>query len=145
MRSSSTKTHQRPECEVSKRFKSPGGSSSPAYLLERRGLPHSLSCQADGRKRRNTSRKISTGFRNLLRFMPSPATPSSNAYSSDFFFPPYPRSLHFTSTFVFLTPPPPAPPCQCTFSVNFLPHTCTSYSLSPCYPLHPSPFVLACT
>lgn len=28
---------------------------------EQRGLPHSLSCQTESRKRRNTSRKISTG------------------------------------------------------------------------------------
>lgn len=28
---------------------------------EHRGLPHSLSCQTEGRKRRNTSQKISTG------------------------------------------------------------------------------------
>lgn len=116
MRSGSTKTHQRPKCEVSKRFKSPGGSSSPAHPLERRGLPHSLSCQADGRKRRNTSRKISTGSRNLLRFMPSPASPNSNSHSSDL--PSYLHSPYFTSTFLF-SPLPPASPRLCTFSDTF--------------------------
>lgn len=50
MRSSSSKTHQRLVCEVSKRFKSPGGSSSPAHPLELHGLPHSLLSKADGRK-----------------------------------------------------------------------------------------------
>lgn len=138
MRTGSTKTHQRPECEVRKRFKSPGGSSSPAHPLERHGLPHSLSCQADGRKRRNTSWKISTGSRNLLRFMPSPNPQfqrslkwfSSPSFSSL-------TAFHF-HLFVFPTSSCPTP--LCTFSVTFfLPHTCTSCSLPRSYPLHPPP------
>lgn len=122
---------------MSKRFKSPGGSSSPARPPERRGLPHSLSCQTDGRKRRNTSRKISTGSRNLPRFMPSPATPTYNAPSSHFLLSLYLHSPHFTSTF-FVSPTPSSPACVPFLSRFFYPA-----------PAHPAPvassFLLLCT
>lgn len=54
-----TKTHQRPSVRWAKGSK-PRWEQS-LCTPEHRGLPHSLSCQTEGRKRRNTSRKISTG------------------------------------------------------------------------------------
>lgn len=54
-----TTTHQRPSVRWAKGSK-PRWEQS-LCTPEHRGLPHSLSCQTEGRKRRNTSRKISTG------------------------------------------------------------------------------------
>lgn len=54
-----TTTHQRPSVRWAKGSK-PRWERRPC-TPEHRGLPHSLSCQTEGRKRRNTSRKISTG------------------------------------------------------------------------------------
>jgi len=54
-----TTTHQRPSVRWARGSK-PRWEQS-LCTPEHRGLPHSLSCQTQGRKRRNTSRKISTG------------------------------------------------------------------------------------
>lgn len=53
-----TTTHQRPKVRWAKGSK-PRWEQRPR-TPEHRGLSHSLSCQTDRRKRRNTSRKIST-------------------------------------------------------------------------------------
>lgn len=61
---------------------------------EHRALPHALSCQTEGRKRRNTSRKISTGFVIYGDLCGAPRLPVTS-HSPDFLS----SSLSFLRTF----------------------------------------------
>ncbi len=106
-----TTTHQRPSVRWAKGSK-PRWEQS-LCTPEHRGLPHSLSCQIEGRKRRNTSRKISTGsviYNDLCRAPRLPLTTLAQWLpSSSLSFLPL-----FHSTF-----------CLCTFLSRSL-RTCTS-------------------
>lgn len=128
----STTTHQRPSVRWAKGSK-PRWEQS-LCTPEHRGLPHSLSCQTEGRKRRNTSRKISTGsviyddlcwaprlpLTTLAQWFPSSSLSFLPAFHSTFCF----LSVYLSVTFAVhlhilcctlppchLLPPPPLYPC----------------------------------
>lgn len=105
---------------------------------EHRGLPHSLSFQTEGRKRRNTSRKISTGsviYDDLCR---APRLPhyESRSMISFFLFIFSPPVFHTTFCLFFRL---------CTF-LSCSPCTCTSFATPRHFPAAPtSPHTLAKT
>lgn len=92
---------------------------------EHRGLPHSLSCQIEGRERGTQSKDLHR-LHNLRRFMPSP-TPTLRDSLNDFLLPLYLSrvSLHFLSVSLL-----------CTFLSHSL-RTCTPSTISPIP--HPQP------
>lgn len=101
--------HTRDRVWGEQKVQSPEGEQSPC-TREHCGLSHSLSCQTEGRKRRNTSLKISTGsviYDDLCRALWLPLTtraqwfPSSSlsflpAFHSTFCF----LSVYLSATFV---------------------------------------------
>lgn len=110
-----TTTHQRPSMRWAKGSK-PRWEQS-LCTPEHRGLPHSLSCQTVGRKRRNTSQKISTGsviYDDLCRAPRLKHYESSSLIPFFLFIFSLRVSFHFLPVF-----------CLCTFLSRSL-CTCTS-------------------
>ena len=128
-------THQRPSVRWAKGSKPEWEQS--LCTLEHRGLPHSLSCQTEGRKRRNTSRKISTGsviYRDLCRAPRLPHYESRSMISFFLFiFPPRvsfhvaPAPAHPQLHPTALPPPPP-------LLLLLLPRPCAHISKNSCLP-----------
>ena len=108
---------------------------------EHRALPHALSCQTEGRKRRNTSRKISTGFviyGDLCGAPRLPVTTHSPDFLSSFlaFLHTFYSSVFFLRTFL-THPRRPCAPCHLpppSLNLQMLFYPCTHSKRGACQP-----------